>query len=192
MTWPVQFASLSFLAVIPTLSQFALRRRWVVLVRAVWIGAVTTAVLAEVGRRRDGATASFRFGARSSRRSGPSNAQYAFGQRSSPGCEAGSDIGTAASAERRSVLESAIRLSPQGRPISPPVKAGFGKRCGGYTLAMPRRVDESSSGALSGVSVRLTDSRQRCSEMVGHLSPPLTGAFRRLTPTRSPIARTAG
>jgi hypothetical protein len=46
-----------FLAVIPTLSQFALRRRWVDLVRAVCIGAVTAAVLAEAGRRRDGATA---------------------------------------------------------------------------------------------------------------------------------------
>ena len=54
---PVRFVS--FLAVIPTLSQFALRRRWVVLVRAVCIGAVTTTVLAEVGRRRDGATSYF-------------------------------------------------------------------------------------------------------------------------------------
>ena len=56
---PFRFAS--FLAVIPTLSQFALRSRWAVLVRAVWMGAVTIAVLAEVGRRRDGATAFFPF-----------------------------------------------------------------------------------------------------------------------------------
>lgn len=54
---PVRFVS--FLAVIPTLSQFALRRRWVDLVRAVWIGAVAAAVLAEAGRRRNGATAYF-------------------------------------------------------------------------------------------------------------------------------------
>jgi hypothetical protein len=51
---------------------------------------------------------------------------------------------------------------------------------------MPTRVDESSSGAPSGMSVRLTDSRQRRSEMVGHLPPPLTRRLLEVLPQPAP------